>query len=322
MWKSVFAVIIISLLLSSCGNNSTKTLEGDEHIRCNADSIVISENDSIRLYLVNLPPVDEYLPCPAEIWRENKNSKEKRLIVRTNPECYGRIVTNSYYNPTYYKYPIDSIPTITNCVVEPRAAFLIVEGPTCDAGIIATFRIDVKTGDCYIFPSNNGFVGFSNWSDDVIVSSKYNDIDYDLVLWYEVYYIIDSDGYIVNVVDSKDHIIEMAIPTINQEAGLGIDTVRLLAHDKLTPRFKDDLFWGNKFEYKYPEFDISTIQVLDSLVNFNSKWTRDNYTYKYFDVDFEYGMFVTINIDKRTHTGVITKGAFSNPRNAPRHKTR
>lgn len=316
----VFSVIIMSLVLSSCSNVCTNTKKGDETNRCKADSIIISESDSIRLYQIDLPSADEYVPGSTEIWYENKVSRKKRLIVKSNPECYGRIVTNSYYNPVYYKYPIDSIPTISNCVLEPNRESIIVEGPTCDAGEIATFRIALNTGTCYVFPSNNGFIGFSNWSDNVIVSSKYNDVDYDLVLWYEVFYIIDAEGHIVNVTDSKDHVIEEAIPIINQEAGLRIDNVRLLHHNKLIPQFKDDSFWGNKFEYNYPKFDISTINTLDSLVKSDSGWARREYGYKYFDVDFEYGMFVTIEIDKRTHMGVITKGAFGNRRNAPRNK--
>lgn len=313
----VYSAIIMSLVLSSCSNVCTNTKNGDETNRCNADSIIISENDSIRLYQIDLPSADEYVPGSTEIWYENKVSRKKRLIVKSNPKCYGRIVTNNYYNPIYYKYPIDSIPTISNCVLEPNRESIIVEGSTCDAGEIATFRIDLKTGICYVFPSNNGFIGFSNWSDNVIVSSKYNDVDYDLVLWYEVYYIIDSDGHIVNVVDSKDHVIEEAIPIINQEAGLGIDSVKLLHHNKLVPRFKDNSFWGNEIEYKYPKFDTSTIHTLDSLVKSDTRWEQREYGYKYFDVDFEYGMFVTIKIDKRTHMGIITKGAFGNHRNAP-----
>lgn len=308
----------MSIVSSSCSNVCTNTQKGDETNRCNADSIIISENDSIRLYQIDLPSADEYVPGPTEIWYENKVSRKKRLIVKSNPECYGRIVTNNYYNPKYYKYPIDSIPTISNCVVEPNGNSIIVEGSTCDAGKMATFRIDLKTGDCYVFPSNNGFIGFSNWSDNVIVSSKYNDIDYDLVLWYEVYYIIDPDGHIVNVVDTKDYVIEEAIPFINQEAGLGVNSVKLLRHNKLIPRFKDDSFWGNKIEYEYPKFDISTIHTLDSLVKSDSRWAKRDYGYRYVDVHFEYGMFVTIEIDKRTHKGTITKGAFGNRRNAPK----
>lgn len=318
MKASVYSVIIMLLVLCSC-NNKKNTQSLDETNRCNAESIIISENDSIRLYQIDLPSADEYEPGSTEIWYENKLSGDKRLIVRSNPECYGRVVTNSYYNPTYYKYPIDSIPTISNCVLEPNRESIIVEGSTCDAGEIATFRINLKTGSCNVFPSNYGFVGFTNWSDNVIVSSKYNDVDYDLVLWYEVYYIIDPDGHIVNVSDSKDHVIEEAIPFINQEAGFRIDSVKLLHHNKLIPRFKDDFFWGNKFEYKYPKFDSSTIHTLDSLVKSDSRWERREYGYKYFNVDFEYGMFVTIEIDKRTHYGVITKGMFKNHRNAPRN---
>lgn len=318
MKASVYSLIIMLIVLCSCNSISKNTQSDDETNRCDIDSIFISEDDSIRLYMIDLPSADEYMPVVMEIWSEHKVSGEKRLIVRSNPGCYRRIVTNSYYNPTYYKYPIDSIPTISNCVLEPSGKSIIVEGSTCDAGEIATFRIDLKTGSCYVFPSNNGFIGFSNAFKDVVVSSKYNDVDYDLVLWYEVFYIIDPHGHIVNVVDTKDHVIEEAIPTINQEAGLEIDSVRLLHHNKLTPRYKDDSFWGNRFEYKYPKFDTSTIHSLDSLVKSDSGWSRRNYGYEYINVNHKYGMFVTIKIDKRTHIGIITKGAFGNRRNSPK----
>lgn len=318
MWYVIFSVIFMALLMSSCCNRSSNIVDGNVPVKTYIDSVIISENDKTLLYMLNFPSAYEYGPYITEIWYENKISLIKKLIVRSNPDCFGGIVINNHYD----KYPIDSIPSITKCIEEPTDGFIIVEGPTCYAGHVATFRIDIKTGDCFAFPSNNGFIGFSKWSDDVIVSSKYNDIDYDLVLWYEVYYIINPEGDIVNITDSKEHIIENAIPFINQEAGLQIDSVKLLRYNKLVPRFKDDSFWGNKFEYKYSKFDTSTIQTLDSLANADSKWTREQYGYKYFDVDFEYGMFVTIYIDKQTHTGVITKGAFGNHLNAPQNNNK
>lgn len=307
----------MSLLLSSCCNKSATTAEGNASFKRYIDSVIISENDSTLLYMVDLPSTNEYGPSLTEIWCENKTSKVRRLIVRSNPECYGRIVTNNYDNPIYYKYPIDSIPSITKCVEEPRGRFIIVEGSTCDAGTIATFRIDMNTGDCYVFPSNSGFIGFSNWSDDVIVSSRYNDIDCDLLIWYEKYYIIDTEGQTVNITDSKTHSIENGLPFINREAGLTVDSIKLLQHDKLVPRYKDDSFFGNKFKCKYTKFDKSTIHSLDSLADYDSKWTREVNGYCYHNVDFESGMFLTIKINKKNHTGVITRGAFKNPLNAP-----
>lgn len=93
----VYSVIIMSLVLSSCSNVCTNTNNGDETNSCKADSIIISESDSIRLYQIDLPSADEYVPGSTEIWYENKVSRKKRLIVKSNPECYGRIVTNNYY---------------------------------------------------------------------------------------------------------------------------------------------------------------------------------------------------------------------------------
>lgn len=309
----------MALLLSSCCDKSSTTAEDNASVKRYTDSIIISENDSTLLYMVDLPSTNEYVPSTTEIWFENKNTKLRRLIVRSNPECYGRIVTNSYDNPIYYKYPNDSIPSITKCVEEPRGGFIIVEGRTCDAGVIATFRIDMITGDCYVFPSNSGFIGFSNWSDDVIVSSKHDDIDPDLALRYESYFIIDTEGQIVNITDSKANVIENALSYINWGAGLRVDSIKLLQHNKLVPRYSDDLFWGNKFKCKYAKFDKSTIHSLDSLADSDSKWTREVNGYYYHDVDFESGMFLTIEINKRNHTGTITKGAFKNRLNAPQN---
>lgn len=322
MQNAISVIIFMSLLLNSCCSKSATTAEGNASLKRYTDSVIISEKDSTLLYMVDLPSTNEYGSSPTEIWFENKTSKVRRLIVRSNPECYGRIVTNNYYNPIYYKYPIDSIPSITKCIEEPRGRFIIVEGPTCDAGTIATFRIDMNTGDCYVFPSNSGFIGFSHWSDDVIVSSKHDDIDPDLALRYEIYYFIDTEGQIVNITDSKAYVIENALSYINWGAGLRVDSIKLLRHDKLVPRYNDDLFWGNKFKCKYAKFDKSIIHSLDSLADSDTKWTREVNGYCYHNVDFESGMFLTIKINKKNHTGVITRGAFKNPLNAPGDKNK
>lgn len=315
----VLSAVLVSLLLSSCNkmapnNSANNSSVGSE----NGTTTVISDNDSIRLYMLQLPSANEYIPCKTEIWYESKKSGNKYIVVASNPECYGRIATNDYENPTYYKYPNDSIPAITNCVVEPYGRFIIVEGPTCDAGYIATFKIDIETGDCHIFPSNYGFIGFANWSDDVIVSSKYCDIDHDLVLWYEVFHILDTEGNVVNKLDTKVHVIEEALPFIHHEAGLEVNDVKLVGHKKISPQYKDDSFWGNRFECRYLSFTDTILQDLDSLVNTSPKWAKEAGLYRFYDVDYEYGMFTTIDIDNRTHTGIITKGAFGNRLNAPK----
>lgn len=301
------STVLISLLLSSCNkvapnNSANNSSVGSE----NGTTTVISDNDSIRLYMLQLPSANEYIPCKTEIWYESKKSGNKHIVVKSNPECFGRTVSS------------DSIPSITNCVVEPYGRFIIVEGPTCDAGYMATFKVDIETGDCHILPSNYGFVGFANWSDNVIVSSKYCDIDYDLVLWYEVFYIIDSEGNIVNKMDTKVHVIEEALPFIHHEAGLEVNDVKLVGHKKISPQYKDDSFWGNRFECRYLSFTDTILQDLDSLVNTSPKWAKEAGLYRFYDVDYEYGMFTTIDIDNRTHTGIITKGAFGNRLNAPK----
>lgn len=315
----VLSAVLVSLLLSSCNkmapnNSANNSAVGSD----NGTTTVITDNDSIRLYMLQLPSVNEYIPGKTEIWYESKKSGNKHFVVASNPECYGRIATNDYENPTYYKYPNDSIPAITNCVVEPYGRFIIVEGPTCDAGYIATFKVDIETGDCHIFPSNYGFIGFANWSDDVIVSSKYCDIDHDLVLWYEVFHILDTEGNVVNKVDTKVHVIEEALPFIHHEAGLEVNDVKLVGHKKISPQYKDDSFWGNRFECRYLSFTDTILQDLDSLVNTSPKWAKEAGLYRFYDVDYEYGMFTMIDIDNRTHTGIITKGAFGNRLNAPK----
>lgn len=301
------SVILISLSSSSCRNITPNNLANNNSVGSdNGTTTVISDNDSIRLFIVNLPSPKKFFPGKTEIWHENKKTGKKHIVVKSNPECFGRTVSS------------DSIPSITNCVVEPYGRFIIVEGPTCDAGYMATFKVDIETGDCHILPSNYGFVGFANWSDNVIVSSKYCDIDYDLVLWYEVFYIIDSEGNIVNKMDTKVHVIEEALPFIHHEAGLELNDMKLVDYKKITPKYKDDSFWGNRFECKYLSFTDTILQDLDSLVNKSPKWAKEAGGYRFYDVDYEYGMFMTIDIDNRTHTGIITKGAFGNRLNAPK----
>lgn len=317
------SALLVSALFSSCKNTATNDLTNNSSISSNEGTItVISDNDSIRLYTVQFPSANEYIPGKTEIWYESKKSGDKYIIVASNPDCYGRIATNDHDNLGYYNYPNDSIPTITNCIVGPCGTFLIVEGPTCDAGYMATFKVDIKSGDCYVFPSNYGFVGFANWSDNVIVTSKYNDVDYDLVLWYEVFYIVDSEGNVVNMVDTKAHVIEEVLPFIHHEAGLNINDIELVSYKKITPKFKDESFWGNRFDCRYLSFTDSTLQNLDSLVNTSHKWTKNAGIYRFYDVDYDYGMFMTIDIDDGAHTGVITKGAFDNRLNAPKFTSR
>lgn len=315
----VLSAILILLSLSSFKNDIPNNSVDNGYVgRANGTTTVISDNDSIRLYMIQFPSVNKYIPGKTEIWYESKKSGKKHIVVASDPECYGRISTNDYDNPSYYKYPNDLIPAINNCIMHQSGKFIIVEGPTCDSGYIATFKVDIETGDCYIFPSNYGFIGFANWSDNVIVSSKYSDIDYDLVLWYEVYYIMDSEGNIVNTVDTKANVIEEALPIIHEYAGLEVSAVKLVDHKRIIPQFKDDSFWGNRFECKYLNFTNATIHDLDSLVKADPEWTKDDGVYRFYNVDHEYGMFMKIDIDYRSHTGVITKGAFGNSLNAPK----
>lgn len=262
------------------------------------------ENDSVKITTVSFPSENPYIPGVTEVWRVNKLSGDSILCVKSCPNYFGT--------------GIDSIPSIVNVFYRPDKGKLIVEGPTCPAGTIATYIVDAKTGRYICLPSNCGFIGYTNWNDYIIASSKQNDIDYDLILYYENIYVLDWNGNIISYSSTKDCVIEEALPFIHHEAGLEVNDVKLVGHKKISPQYKDDTFWGNRFECRYLSFTDTILQDLDSLVNASPKWTNDTGIYRFYDVDYEYGMFMTIDIDNRTHTGIITKGAFGNRLNAPK----
>lgn len=135
------------------------------------------ENDSVKISTIHFPTNDPYMPRVTEVWRVNKTSGDSILCAKSNPHFFGR--------------GCDSIPSIVNVIYRPDKDKLIVEGPTCDAGTMATYIVDAKTGNYLCLPTNYGFVGYTNWNDYLIASSKFNDIDYDLVLWYENIYVLD-----------------------------------------------------------------------------------------------------------------------------------
>ena len=84
----IFRTIISLLLLISCGHNYTIGLPNDSSISSNEGTItVISDNDSIRLYTVQFPSANEYIPGKTEIWYESNKSGDKYIIVASNPDC-------------------------------------------------------------------------------------------------------------------------------------------------------------------------------------------------------------------------------------------
>ena len=83
----VLSAVLVSLLLSSCNkmapnNSANNSSVGSE----NGTTTVISDNDSIRLYMLQLPSANEYIPCKTEIWYESKKSGNKYIVVASNPE--------------------------------------------------------------------------------------------------------------------------------------------------------------------------------------------------------------------------------------------
>lgn len=47
-------------------------------------------------------------------------------------------------------------------------------------------------------------------------------------------------------------------------------------------------------------------------------WTKHIQIYYYYNVDSERGLFLTIVVDTSQNTGIVRKGAYSNPMNKPK----
>lgn len=324
------SLLLISI---SCGKKSgtttisnevlNETLENDS-LKTKKDTVsesVVLENDSVIITMKQLPGTDGWTPCPTEIWINNKNTDISRLLVRSNPDsCYGRSIPYRYEKDTYRVYPIDSIPSIFRCVPVPDKTRLIVYGPTCDYGSEATFLIDWVTGKCYVLPSNDGFREFEEGTNNIIVASRFNDIDYDLVIWYEELSTINPLGKIIKKTSNKNQKIEDHLPFIHSEAGLNIPTVKLINHQTLKPRYSDEDFWGNRFDCKYVSWNENIMAELDSLVMSNPKWKKINSHYRYEDIDNdeqELKAFQKIDINPKTKTGIVYKGMYTDKRDVP-----
>ena len=202
----------------------------------------------------------------------------------------------------------------------PDKGKLIVEGPTCHAGTMATYIVDAKTGEYLCLPTNYGFVGYTNWNDYLLASSKFNDIDYDLVLWYENIYVLDWDGKIISYSSTKDRVIEEALPLVHNEAGWDIEEIKLDKHISLSPQYPDSLYYGNEFQVKYHAMSMKEIANMDSSNSLPKGWSKHGKKYYYYSDDPEYGMFLTILVDTQNNTGIIRKGAYSNPQNKPKRQ--
>ena len=58
----IFITVTSLLLLISCGHNYTIGLTNGSPISNYNDTTIISDNDSIRLYTVQFPSANEYIP--------------------------------------------------------------------------------------------------------------------------------------------------------------------------------------------------------------------------------------------------------------------
>ena len=262
------------------------------------------ENDSVKISTINFPSEEPYVPGITEVWRVNTISGDSILCAKSNPHFFCR--------------RSDSIPSIVNVLYRPDKEKLIVEGPTCHAGTMATYIIESKTGEYICLPTNYGFVGYTNWNDYLLASSKFNDIDYDLLLCYENIYVLDWDGNIISFSSTKDRVIEDALPLIHHESGWEIEEIKLDKHINLMPHYPDSLYYGNEFQVKYHEISMKEIANMDSSNSLPEGWSKHGDKYYYYSDDPEYGMFLTILVDSKNNTGIIQKGAYSNPQNKPK----
>lgn len=282
---------------------------------------LVGENDSVQLIMKFFTPADEWSPWTTEIWVKNKINNSQRLIVRSNPDSlFGSSLPYKYENDTYRSYPLDSIPTIYNCVLIPNSTKIIVDGPTCAMGWMAAFKIDWVSGKCYVLPSNDGFRNVEENTNNVVVASRFNDIDPFLAIWYEEISAITPTGKIIKKNSTKNEEIERHLPYIHSLAGLNIMAAKLLKHQTIKPKYNDEEFVCNFFEFKYTHWNDSLINAIKSLVDSNPKWRDSDSHYCYEEVDndnMEYKRFLKIRINTQTKTGTIYTGSFSDIRNVP-----
>lgn len=299
------AAVSLPLVCASCVGSKTSDIP---NIKVGTNFTTFYEDDTLRITAKYFPSEEDYIPGMTEVWKVNKIHKDSVLCAKSNPRYFGRST--------------DSIPSIMNVWYRPGDTKMIVEGPSCHAGEEATYIIDLNNGSQILLPTNCGFIGYTNWNDYIIASEKVNDIDYDLVLWYENIYIFDWDGNVISKSSTKDDVIEAALPQIHHEAGWDIKNIRLTKHGRLTPKYKDEIFYGSQYEVSYPNLSETSIKQLENACEKEEGWTKreDKYLYTYNDYDNSdnYGMFVMMCVDPIKKIGIILKGAYSNPKNFPK----
>lgn len=266
------------------------------------------ENDSVKISTVNIPSEEPYIPGITEVWRVNKLKGDSILCVKSNPHYFGRGGER------------DSIPSIWNVMYLPDKEKLIVEGPTCHAGTIGSYIVDVENGEYQRLPTNNGVIGYTNWDDYIVASSKLNGEDVDVVLWYEKIYILDWTGNIISETSTKDKVIEEGLSDIHYEAGWHSEEIKLTKHIGLKPQYPDSLYYGNEFHVKYQGMAMKELANLGSSNSLPEGWCKHGKRYYYYSNDNEYGLFVTILVDSNNNTGIIRKGAYTNPKNKPKRQ--
>lgn len=328
-WGVCVGMILLSSVLLSCGegrNKTDKQLNAEKKVtenKWNGHRIVentVVENDSVAITMKFFPAKDEWSPGATEVWKTNKKKGISKLLVKSNPDSlYGEVLPYKYENDSYRVYPVDSIPTIFECIPVPNTTFLILEGQTCDFGWIATFKIDWVTGQCYVLPSNNGFREFESETNNIIVASRFNDVDPLTVIWYEKLYTINHKGEIIKVRSDRNSQVESYLPDMHLDADFDVKDIKLLNLTTLRPKHPDDYFWGNKFECEYIVFNDTTVNKLEQLTKTHKDWKKEGSHYRYSNVENgkNENAFLWIDIDIKQKKGIVYKGMFSDERNLP-----
>lgn len=138
--------------------------------------------------------------------------------------------------------------------------------------------------------------------------------------WYENIYVLDWDGKIISYSSTKEGVIEEALPLVHHEAGWDIDEIKLDKHIRLSPQYPDSFYYDNEFQVKYHAMSMKEIANMDSSNSLPKGWSKHGKKYYYYSDDPEYGMFLTILVDSQYNTGIIRKGAYSNPQNKPKRQ--
>lgn len=275
------------------------------------------EDDSVRVASKYFGGSDSFIPGATEVWRVNKSTGDSVLCVKSDPRYFGN------FSDTVSPNIVRSI-SVVRCW--PRDVRIIVEGPTCHAGDMASYVVDTKSGAITRLPINCGFIGRTPWGDYIVGSSRVSGLDYDLALRYEDIHVMDWDGNIISTSSTKNGVIEEALPFIHHEARWNVEKVKLDKHIPLTPVVPDSDYYGNEYQVRYEGLREAEIAQLDSLVAHNGLWQKKGPKYYYhYDSHSDpeahagsNGIFVTIEVNPAARKGVVKKGGYSDQRNLPR----